>query len=324
MNQPQTEFDSPWKDILELYFADFIRFFLPAAYAEIDWERPPEFLDKELQKVVRDAELGRRLVDKLVKVWRKNGTETWVLIHIEVQNQEESEFSERMFVYNYRIYDKYRRPVVSLAILGDERKNWQPQEFGYQLWETKVQFNFKVVKLLDYLSQWSELETSRNPFAIVVIAHLKAQETKDDRQERKKWKLMLIRRLYEQNYSRIDVINLFQFIDWVMSLPRELEQEFWQEVQQLEEERSMPYITSVQRIGREEGRQVGIQEGRQVGIQEGRQVGIQEGRQVGLLKGIELGLKLKFGDPGLALLPEISGHYRSWSIGNDFVRIRNC
>lgn len=290
MNHPQTEFDSPWKDILELYFPDFIRFFLPVADAEIDWERPPEFLDKELQKVVRDAELGRRLADKLVKVWRKNGTETWVLIHIEVQSQEESEFTERMFVYHYRIYDKYRHQVVSLAILGDERKNWQPQEFGYQLWETKVQFNFKVVKLLDYATQWSELETSLNPFAIVVIAHLKAQETKDNRRERKKWKLALIRRLYEQNYSRLEVINLFQFIDWVMTLPEELEQEFWQEIRQLEEERSMPYITSVQRIGRQEG------------IQEGRQ----EGRQAGLLKGIELGLKLKFGSPGLAVLPEIS------------------
>jgi predicted transposase YdaD len=290
MNYPQTEFDSPWKDILELYFPDFIRFFLPVADAEIDWERPPEFLDKELQKVVRDAELGRRLADKLVKVWRKNGTETWVLIHIEVQSQEESEFTERMFVYHYRIYDKYRHQVVSLAILGDERKNWQPQEFGYQLWETKVQFNFKVVKLLDYATQWSELETSQNPFAIVVIAHLKAQETKDNRRERKKWKLALIRRLYEQNYSRLEVINLFQFIDWVMTLPEELEQEFWQEIRQLEEERSMPYITSVQRIGRQEG------------IQEG----IQEGRQAGLLKGIELGLKLKFGSPGLAVLPEIS------------------
>jgi hypothetical protein len=49
MSKPQTEFDSPWKDILELYFEDFIRFFLPAAHAEIDWDRPPEFLDKELQ-----------------------------------------------------------------------------------------------------------------------------------------------------------------------------------------------------------------------------------------------------------------------------------
>lgn len=286
MSNPQTEFDSPWKDILEQYFEDFLRFFLPTAYDEIDWNCPPEFLDKELQQVVRDAELGRRLADKLVKIWRKNGEETWVLIHVEVQSQDEPGFAERMFVYHYRIYDKYRRTVVSVAVLGDERKNWKPNEFGYQLWETQVNFNFKIVKLIDYLSVWSELEASRNPFAIVVMAHLKAQETKSDRLERKKWKLALIRQLYEQSYSRTDVINLFRFIDWVMSLPIELEQEFWQAVQQLEEERRMPYITSVQRIGRQEGRL--------------------EGRLDGLLKGIELGLKLKFGSQGLAVLPEIS------------------
>ncbi len=178
MSNPQTEFDSPWKDILEQYFEDFLRFFLPTAYDEIDWNRPPEFLDKELQQVVRDAELGRRLADKLVKIWRKNGEEAWVLIHVEVQSQDEPGFAERMFVYHYRIYDKYRRTVVSVAVLGDERKSWRPNKFGYQLWETQINFNFKIVKLLDYLQQWSNLEASRNPFAIVVMAHLKAQETK--------------------------------------------------------------------------------------------------------------------------------------------------
>ena len=186
MSNPQTEFDSPWKDILELYFSDFISFFLPVAYAEIDWNRPPEFLDKELQQVVRDAELGRRMADKLVKVWRKNGTEIWVLIHVEVQSQDEADFAERMFVYHYRIFDKYRCPVVSLAVLGDEGRNWKPEQFGYQLWETSIDFNFKVVKLLDYVDRWSELETSRNPFAIVVVAHLKAQETRSNRLERKR------------------------------------------------------------------------------------------------------------------------------------------
>ncbi|NJL90082.1 MAG: hypothetical protein HC916_10030 [Coleofasciculaceae cyanobacterium SM2_1_6] len=194
-------------------------------------------MDKELQQVVRDAELGRCLADKLVKIWCKDGAETWVLIHGSVQSQYEADFAERMFVYHYRIFDKYRRRVVSLAILGDERSSWRPNEFGYQLWETQIDFNFKVVKLSDYGDRWPELETSSNPFAIVVVAHLKAQETRGNRLERKRWKLALVRRLYEQNYSRTEVINLFHFIDWVMSLPEELEQEFWQSVQQLEEER---------------------------------------------------------------------------------------
>ena len=62
------------------------------------------------------------------------------------------------------------------------------------------------------------------------MAHLKAQETRQKHLDRFEWKLALTRRLYEKGYAREDVINLFGFIDWVMSLPEELEQEFWREV----------------------------------------------------------------------------------------------
>jgi hypothetical protein len=210
---------------------------------------------------VRDAELGRRLVDKLAKVYLQNGEEAWVLIHIEVQSQEETDFAERMFVYHYRIFDRYKRKVASLAVLGDERSNWRPSQYGYQLWSSEIRFNFPVVKLLDYSNQWSALEASRNPFAIVVMAHLTAQETRNNRLRRKELKFALIRRLYEQGFAREDVVNLFRFIDWVMSLPQELEDEFWREVGQYEEERRMPYITSVERIGIRKGREQGRQEG---------------------------------------------------------------
>ncbi len=279
MSQPQTEFDSPWKDVIERYFSDFIQFFLPQAHGEIDWTRDYEFLDKELQQVVRDAELGRRLADKLVKVWLTGGEEAWVLIHLEIQSQEETNFAERMFVYHYRIYDRYKRRVASIAILGDERSGWRPTQFESELWGCEVFFRFPVVKLIDYQQQWSALEASSNPFATVVMAHLKAQATRQDRQERFEWKLAITRRLYEKGYGREDVLNLFGFIDWVMSLPASLEQEFRQEIQQLEAERRMPYITSVERSGIRQG----------------------------LLEGIELGLELKFGSEGLATLPEISG-----------------
>ena len=45
------QYDSPWKDIIEQYFPDFMSFFFPKAAEEIDWSRGYEFLDKELQKV---------------------------------------------------------------------------------------------------------------------------------------------------------------------------------------------------------------------------------------------------------------------------------
>lgn len=296
-----TEFDSPWKDIIERYFQDFIRFFFPQAHREIEWSRGFEFLDTELQQVVRDAELGRRLVDKLVKVERTSGEETWVLIHVEVQNRFETSFAQRMFVYHYRIYDRYNRSVASLAVLGDERRSWKPSQFESQLWGCAIVFKFPVVKLLDYQQYWSELEVSSNPFATVVMAHLKAQETRQQSQERKESKLALTRRLYEKGYQREEVIHLFGFIDWVMNLPAELEQEFQQQLSQYEEQRRMPYITSIERSATEKG----LEQGRQQGIEQGIEQSREQMRQI-ILESLELSLELKFGIEGLAILPEIS------------------
>ncbi len=226
-------------------------------------EKGFEFLDKELRRVVRDAELGKRFVDKLVKIYRTDGEENWILIHLEIQSQYESSFAERIYVYHYRIYDRYRRKVASLIVLGDESRSWRPSEFGYEIFGSVINFQFPVVKLLDYGQDWEALSANENPFATVVMAHLKASQTRSDRQERLRWKLSLTRGLYRKGYQRQDIINLFGFIDWVMSLPDNLEAEFWTQVRQFEEEQQMPYITSVERLGIERGREEGRQEGRQ-------------------------------------------------------------
>jgi hypothetical protein len=253
MTELRDQFDSPWKDILEAYFEDFLQFFFPQVHAEIDWSRGYDLLDQELNQVVRDAELGKRLADKLVKVWKLSGEETWVLIHIEIQSQEEGRFDERMFVYYYRLRDKYDLPIASLAILGDERDTWRPQPFQDELWGCRVQFEFPIVKLLDYVPLWAELEADRNPFAIVVMAHLKTKETRNDAISRKEWKFKLTGMLYERGYERQDILNLFRFIDWILELPEDLKRSFRDELEEYERERQMPYVTSIEQMGIEQG-----------------------------------------------------------------------
>jgi hypothetical protein len=76
-------------------------------------------------------------------------------------------------------------------------------------------------------------------------AHLKTQATQHDPAERYRWKWRLLRGLYERGFSREDVVTLFHFLDWLMRLPAELEQQLWRELQAEEEARKMQYVRAV-------------------------------------------------------------------------------
>ena len=71
--------------------------------------------------------------------------------------------------------------------------------------------------------------------------------------------------------------ELFRLIDWLMELPLALENVFWQDMDQMQKERSMPFVTTPERVGIRKG----------------------------LRRGIEVLLKLRFGNEGLKLMPEI-------------------
>lgn len=250
----KTEFDSPWKEIIEFFFPQFMEFFVPGSEKVINWNKKIKFLDKEFQKITKESADKRRYTDKLVEVVLKNNEKKWVLIHVEVQAQKEMEFSERMFVYNYRIFDRYGIPVTSIAILADNTASWNPEPFKYGMWGSSMGLDYIKTKLLDYKVQWSYLKKEENPFAIVVMAHLKALETRKDHSLRKQWKTELTKLLYEKGYSETGVLNLYRFIDWVLTLPEAFEKIFFEDLKQYEKEKKMPYITSAERIGRKEGR----------------------------------------------------------------------
>ena len=64
-----------------------------------------------------------------------------------------------------------------------------------------------------------------------------------------------------EGFDRSAMLNLFTFIDWIMILPEAVKVSFWQELKVYEEQRQMPYITSVEQIGYDWGRQVGWESG---------------------------------------------------------------
>jgi hypothetical protein len=208
---------------------------------------------------VREAEVGRRYVDKLVKVWTLDGVECWVLIHIEIQTTREAEFPRRMYVYNYRVIDRYNRAVASLAVLADDDPDWRPSEYRSSLFGCEAGICFPTVKLLDFAEHEAMLEASPNPFATVVLAHLKARQTYDNLADRHAWKIRLVRGLYERGLNAQEVRELFRVIDWMIELPPTLEIVFTQEMDKIQKEKQMLYVTSIERVARRAGLREGIE-----------------------------------------------------------------
>ncbi len=269
--------DSPWKEALDHFFEPCLHLFFPDAHAGIDWSRGHEPLDKELQPILRRSETGRQYVDKLVKVWLADGQEQWILIHVEVQGSREGKFSLRMHVYNHRIFDRYGREVVSLAILTDDDPGWKPSRYESSRWGFRTLTEFPVVKLLEYAGEYQRLAADPNPFAVVVLAQLKAMETRRDPERRRAWKVELVKGLYDRGMGPEVVRELFRFIDWVLELPAGLEDRFRDEMESYQQEKKMPYMNTFERHSMVKG----------------------------LLPGIEALLRVRFGAEGLELMPEL-------------------
>jgi (p)ppGpp synthase/HD superfamily hydrolase len=101
------------------------------------------------------------------------------------------------------------------------------------------------------------LEASSNPFATIVMAHLKTKATTGKLPQREQWKWKLIRGLYEKEFEREQIIKLFEIIDNMMTLSTELQSSLESKIKQFEEERTMPLISNMELRGIERGKEIG-------------------------------------------------------------------
>ena len=143
---------------------------------------------------------------------------------------------------------------------ADEHANWRPDYFSYSVLGSETSIHFPIAKLTDYHDKVDELLAADNSFAVVTATHILTQRTRKNDQERYKAKQLLVRLLYQRKWDKQRVIDLFSVIDWMMRLPEELEQQLWQDIETLDENEKMQYVTSVERMGIAKGRQEGRQE----------------------------------------------------------------
>ena len=179
------------------------------------------------------------------------------LAHIEVQTQRDSALPRRLLDYHYHIERRHRCRVITFVILGDLSPSWRPGQFSSDVPPLGMSMGYLSLKLID-LELKLELPRFRgNPVAMVVRAHLAALRTRHDLEARCTQRVALCRRLYEEGFSRKDVVFIHGLIDRLMILPRPLMIRFRQEILAMEKDKNMPYLDSISRMCREEGVQEG-------------------------------------------------------------------
>lgn len=124
-----TDTDGSWKHALDIMLFEFLQLFLPKIYNQIDVSVQPESKDTELRELLLNIRPQKRIVDKLVKAKLKNGKDTYLMIHIEVQSKarthkQQQAFAKRMYEYRKLLESKYKdQPIDNIGVLINSAGN---------------------------------------------------------------------------------------------------------------------------------------------------------------------------------------------------------
>ncbi len=261
--------DILWKAILEDIFDDFLCFFYPNANEIFDFARGFEYLDKELEQLFppEEDQYEPRYVDKLVKVYTKEGQEECILVHIEVKGYADKYFSKRMFTYYSRILDKYDKQITAFAIFTDDDPNFLINKFERDYLGTKLTYTYNTYKIIEQPDDI--LLKSNNPFALVAITVKTALQGK----QMEEWKLYdlkldLARRLLDKKIPKEKIRSLMNFLRFYIRFDNsKMERNFEKDVEALTQKNT---TMGIEEFLLERAKKEGIEKGIEKGILEER------------------------------------------------------
>ncbi|AUI37456.1 transposase [[Bacillus] caldolyticus] len=267
MAKPRIDHDRLFKELLSTFFEEFLLLFFPNVYEHIDVHHL-SFLTEELFTDVTAGEKHR--VDLLVETKMK-GEEGLIIVHVEHQSYAQRTFPERMFLYFSRLFQKYRRRIVPIAIFSYDEHHDEPSSLVVQFpFLTVLDFRYLTVELRKL--PWRAYIRHDNPVAAALLSKMGYNE-EEKVEVKKEFLRMLVRLELDEAKQRL----LFGFFETYLRLSEEEEAKLRNEVSQMETKEAkqvMELIVSYEQRGMEKG----IQQGVKQGMKQGRQQGIEEGK----------------------------------------------
>lgn len=247
--------DGLWKSVLIEGFDDALEFFMPELAEARDFSRGTELLSDELPAIGEMSDRGMRISDVAFSVPVRGGEERRIAFVIEQQHTHDSDFALRMFEGFYRMTDRMRVPVTSLAIFtGNVR---EVDCYKYTCFGTELLFKYNSYSVAK--ADMDVLRRDKRVFAVVVLAASLMLKAGGDPVGREKYARELLRLMRERDYTVAKKKMILKFTGKIFQvqkddISRELKEE-WRMI-------AIPLEEAVERIKIQDAFEEGVEEGK--------------------------------------------------------------
>ncbi len=205
--------DHLWKAAFYLWMQDFVRFFYPNHYDEIDWTKRFIPLDKELNTIQINSRPKDRVADMLVMLHTKSGKRLFILLHIEIQGYSEDEYAYRVHQMRYRIEDRFNANPVMLTVFTDDNPDFHPTEYKDELWGSGHRTFFNTYKVMNHPP--STYIDPENPVSLIMEIVYTSTQIRKLANDNSIMNLFtpLVKKLLSKKYTKEHIYFILSFIE---------------------------------------------------------------------------------------------------------------
>lgn len=274
--------DQLFKQLLHTFFYEFLEAFFPEVHRSIDFSSLKPLSEEMFTDLVEGES---RRADIIIETKLKN-QETLIIIHIEPQSYGQPNFHERMYHYFSMLYNKYRKPILPIAIFTYDQKRNEQNQFTVSFpFFHVLTFQFLMLELRKM--NWRTFIHTNNPVAVALLSKMGYTE-----KEKVQVKMEFLRMLVKMELNPAKAVLINGFFETYLTLNESEEEELMEEIKQLDKQES-ELIFKLPNSWREKGIAEGIRKGREEGIQKGIAEGIQQEKMQTALEMLREGLSIE-------------------------------
>lgn len=245
--------DQLFKELIHNFFEEFIQAFFPEVHEHIDFQS----IQPMSEEVFTDLLDGESRRADIVIEAKLKGEDTLLIIHVEPQSSHQTYFHERMYHYYSLLYNKYRKPILPIAVFSYDEKRTAKNQFT-------IEFPFYQVLVFNFLKlelghmNWRKYLQSDNPVAAALLSKMGYTD-----EEKVQVKREFLRMIVKMELTPAKMRIILGFFEKYLILDEEEEETLMEEIKQMDESESIMHLPiSWEEKGKQEGRKEGEKEAR--------------------------------------------------------------